>query len=442
MTRRKQPRATTNRTGRSRRKPPSIGTDLFIQAGSRRRRALILPNYLREEGDKYSYRGDRQDRAFQILTRWADMEEAGHLVRKETAVDADFLRDVFGDALGYKSAMQKPEEYNLERNFPVPGIGTADGALGIFQPGSTTPPVAVIELKAAETDLDRDKFNGRTAVQQCWDYLNAIPACPWGIVSNFVSIRLYHRNKTQLVFQEFLLRDLRKLEVFRQFYCLFEYGGLLSASPGQQPRALALLERTESRQREVGDQLYDAYSTNRHRLIEHLHYQRGKTLEEAIGIAQKILDRIIFVAFCEDRGLLPEKCIETAYTSLPPFSKVTNPRWRNFLDLFQAIDRGHEGIVEKGYNGGLFRHDPDVNDLQLDDTWTDFFQTIGKYDFRDEVNVNVLGHLFEKSVGELERLRVGGLFSNGNGPRKRAGTQDAQVGRTRSASASTIPRRN
>ena len=347
------------------------------------------------------------------------MEEAGHLVRKETAVDADFLRDVFGDALGYKSAMQKPEEYNLERNFPVPGIGTADGALGIFQPGSTTPPVAVIELKAAETDLDRDKFNGRTAVQQCWDYLNAIPACPWGIVSNFVSIRLYHRNKTQLVFQEFLLRDLRKLEVFRQFYCLFEYGGLLSASPGQQPRALALLERTESRQREVGDQLYDAYSTNRHRLIEHLHYQRGKTLEEAIGIAQKILDRIIFVAFCEDRGLLPEKCIETAYTSLPPFSKVTNPRWRNFLDLFQAIDRGHEGIVEKGYNGGLFRHDPDVDDLQLDDTWTDFFQTIGKYDFRDEVNVNVLGHLFEKSVGELERLRVGGLFSNGNGPRKK-----------------------
>ena len=58
----------------------------------------------------------------------------------------------------------------------------------------------MIELKGAAANLDRDKFNGRTPVQQCWDYLNALPNCPWGIVSNFVTTRLYHRDKTPLAF--------------------------------------------------------------------------------------------------------------------------------------------------------------------------------------------------------------------------------------------------
>jgi hypothetical protein len=63
--------------------------------------------------------------------------------------------------------------------------------------------------------------------------------------------------------------------------------------------------------------------------------------------------------------------------------------------------------LKTGYNGGLFRHDDEVDNLQLDDSWTTFFNTVGSYDFRDEVNVDVLGHIFEKSVGELERLRGG-----------------------------------
>jgi Eco57I restriction-modification methylase len=400
------------------RKPHSSEPDLFAGVGSRRRRTLILPRYLAEEAESKLLAGRRQDRAFEIMTKWAGMEKQGHLDKKETALDAGFLHEVFGDALGYQTVTQSPAQYQLERNFTVPGVGTADGALGQFSALTPPSPVALMELKGASVDLDRDKFNGRTPVQQCWDYLNALPNCPWGIVSNFVTTRLYHRNKTPLAYQEFRLRDLRKPETFRQFYCLFEIGALLPSRQGQTPRAQKLLEMTATRQREVGDQLYDAYSHNRHELIAHLHYKLNKPLDAAIHIAQKLLDRIIFIAFCEDRALLPEKCLESAYTSVPPFSKVTNPRWRNFLDLFHAIDKGHNRALEleTGYNGGLFRHDPEVDDLELDDSWTDFFKAVGSYDFRDEVNVDVLGHLFERSVGELEKVRVGGLFgANGNG---------------------------
>lgn len=410
---------------------------LFPASAARKRRRLFLPRFLAEEGEKIFLRGERQDRAYEIIKRWAQLDKDGHLKgRKETALDADFLREVFGEALGYRHATDSPDAYELERSFTVAGIGTADGALGSFRVGEMVCPQVVIELKGAAKDLDRDRISGRTPVQQCWDYLSGLPDCPWGIVSNFSTIRLYHRAKTPLAYEEFRLQDLDDLKTFRQFYAIFEVGGLVRPTVGFELRAKSLLERTENRQRTVGDELYEAYSKNRYDLILHLKQKHGKDLDTAVHIAQKLLDRIIFVAFCEDRDLLPEKCIDRAYRTLPPFTKVTNPRWQNFLDLFQAIDRGHETFLQlkKGYNGGLFRRDVEVDDLQLEDQWTEFFRSVGNYDFRDEVNVDVLGHIFEKSVSEIERIRIGGLFDepiddkNGASPAMRKSAERKRFG--------------
>lgn len=191
----------------------------------------------------------------------------------------------------------------------------------------------------------------------------------------------------------------------------------------QPPRSVRLLERSDAQRLEVGDRLYRIYSDHRLRLIRHLEERLGKSQDAAIRIAQTLLDRIVFIALCEQRGLLPDRCLEMAYGTLPPFSKVTNPRWRIFLDSFQAIDKGHERLDPKtGYDGGLFRHDPEVDDLQLDDDGAHFFHEIAEYDFRDEVHVDVLGHIFEKSIGDLQRLRTGGLFDDDAGGPGRAAT--------------------
>ena len=58
----------------------------------------------------------------------------------------------------------------------------------------------------------------------------------------------------------------------------------------------------------------------------------------------------------------------------------------------------------------MFSEDKEVDDLELDDNWTDFFHSIGRYDFNAVVNVEVLGHLFERSINDLEKLRIRGLF--------------------------------
>ena len=379
---------------------------------ARRQRALFIPKFLREAGASQRLAGAARDAAHKIILKWADLEASGHLyTHKETSIDTQFLDQVFGDGLGYAHKTNSPTDYHLEHKFTVSGIGTADGAIGLF-PGAAAP-MAVIELKDANTDLDRDRSNGRTAVQQCWDYLNAIPSCPWGIVSNFSTIRLYHRDKGNLAYEEFTLQELRDPSKLNEFYAILERGGLLPSRLSQVPRTLALLDKTAKRQKEVGDDLYKSYQYQRLRLIEHLKLKERKPLDEAIAIAQKLLDRIIFIAFCEDRGLLPENCLDRAYSSLPAFTKVTNPRWHNFLALFHAVDKGMESTPPiQAFNGGLFADDPEIDGLDLfDEPWTTGFKTLGNYDFSEEVNVEVLGHLFERSITELEKLRVGGLFA-------------------------------
>lgn len=373
-------------------------------------RSLFLAKYLKQESFDKRLENEAQKKAFEIIKKWANLESSGKLQKKnETALEGEFLTEVFGQALGYKLFSANETQWHLEPKYSVNG-GQADAALGLFEHGRKIPPLAVVELKGPNVNLDRDRFNGRTAVQQCWDYLNALPQCPWGIVSNYVSFRLYHRTQTPRVYQTFTLQELQKHNNFLQFYYLFEKGGLLPVSC-EKPRAERLLEKTNTRQLEVGDELYLSYHRNRVNLVRHLtRPPLQKPLDLAIRIAQKLIDRIVFVAFCEDRGLLPPDSIARACDQVPAFHRVTNPLWRNFLDLFHSIDRGNKTFDIAPYNGGLFREDPEVDSLELDDEWTGFFKEIGRYDFKDEVNVDVLGHLFERSIHDIERIRTGGFF--------------------------------
>jgi type I restriction-modification system DNA methylase subunit len=368
---------------------------------------LILPKLLEKAGEDYRLRGPQLETAHDIFIRWADLEESGKLRRrKETNLEGEFLTDVFSNALGYTLFSENKQQWNLWPKYPLPG-GEADAAIGLFDPKTKGTPAVLVEFKGPKSNVDRDRSRGRTAVQQCWDYLNVVPDCPWGIVCNYVSFRLYHRNKTPRTFQHFTLQELRDAKRFRQFYCLFAREGLLPGILGQRPRAEVLLEQTDQRQREVGRELYRRYQDQRLALIRHLREPpHGKSLDTAIHIAQVLLDRIIFIAFCEDRRLLPHKSIDAAWRDVGAFSLATNPRWDQFRQLFRSIDQGNPKRDVSKYNGGLFQFDDEVDNLELDDAWTDFFHEIGVYDFHDEVNVDVLGHLFERSISDLEQVRA------------------------------------
>lgn len=78
-------------------------------------------------------------------------------------------------------------------------------------------------------------------------------------------------------------------------------------------------------------------------------------------------------------------------------------------DLFQAIDEGKAFGIENGYNGELFKPDSELDALKLPNFLFEKVAEIGMhYDFGDEneLNVNILGHIFEQSISDLEEMRV------------------------------------
>ena len=373
---------------------------------------LVLARFLKDAAEDKRLDEDPLRAAHAVLVKWAELETSGRLAKlKESQMQGEFLAQVFGDALGYAGPLDGKEVWHRHQHEAVEGE-TPDAILGFFRQTEERKPLVVIELKGPAVHLDRHRSGGRTAVAQCWDYLvNTPPDCRWGIVTNIVSFRLYERNSTKRAYEHFTLQSLRDFAVFKQFYVLFHRQGLIDESLLGPPRAVALLNKSMERQREVSEKLYDAYSRNRTDLIAELHFKQHRPLAEAIEMAQRLFDRIIFIAFCEDRRLLPEKTIPKAYT-VAGFHAVTNPRWQNFKNLFRFIDSGNETHHIPRYNGGLFAPHA-VDELELPDTpWTTFFNSISTYDFADEVNLDVLGHLFERSITELEKLKESGLFGD------------------------------
>ncbi len=369
----------------------------------RKRQRLFIPKLL-FDASKSKWLDDRIEEAHAILVKWADLETSGKLAKKtEKTLHGEFLADVLGRALGYTLFSGGYETWDLEAEYAVAG-GHADAAIGQFAAGDRPPPRALLELKGPTSNIDRDRSSGRTPVQQVWDYLNEVPLCPWGVVSNIVSFRLYHRTKTTRTYEHFTLQELRDKNRFREFYCLFERGGFLPALAGQKPRCDDLLERSERKQREVGAELYTLYHDQRISLIRRLRRPpHDFTVDQAIHVAQKLLDRIIFIAFCEDRRLLPSGIINYAW-NVSGIIEHDNPRWRSFKGLFKRIDTGDSRLYINAYNGELFKPNK-VDGIQLDDEWTNLFTEIAAYDFENEVNVDVLGHLFEQSITDLEVLR-------------------------------------
>lgn len=110
----------------------------------RRQRALFIPRFLQEAARSFLLSGADQDRAHAVAVRWADLESSGQLARhRETSIDTQFLDQLFGEGLGYRVKTTSPTAWELEHKFAVPGVGTADAALGAFP--KARQPTAVVD---------------------------------------------------------------------------------------------------------------------------------------------------------------------------------------------------------------------------------------------------------------------------------------------------------
>ena len=336
----------------------------------------------------------------QILHDWAQTIRDGSITKKsnkEAAIRSAFIQKVFVGILGYMPFGSGVAQTIAEEHHT--GSGSADAALGRFG-GGKSEVIAPVELKGADTTNLDAIMPGRhkSPVQQAWEYAADIPGRKFIVLSNMVEIRLYSYAHTRQVYERFDLLALADSDAeYQRFRLLLGAENLLG---GQTEKLLAESANTE---KEITQQLYSDYKAWRVQLILALAQNNALPLADIITHAQTILDRMLFIAFAEDRELLPAKTIEQAYAQRNPYSP--QPTWDNFKGLFRAVDKGNGALGIPAYNGGLFAPDAAIDALTLPDNTCEMFRQLGGYDFQSEVGVAVLGHIFEQSVADLEELR-------------------------------------
>lgn len=332
-----------------------------------------------------------------IAEAWATNVSKG-LYDSETKNDGQFIEHILVQLLGYQQSGTSPQGWTLVKNQPIGG-GNADVALGHFSP-SKEAILAPFELKGAKThDLDAVMpGRNKTPVQQVWEYAMDAKGAKWAIVSNFSEIRLYAIGYGRKDYEHF---DLKKFDI----ESLLKLTSLLSAESLLSGTTLSLLEESTLVEKEITNALYFDYRELRTKLISYIaELHPSIEMMDVIKSAQTILDRILFVAFAEDRGLLPRETLKETFKAKNPFAP--QPVWANFKGLFKAINIGAPELKIPAYNGGLFASNPLLDAIELDDVLCEGFMSIGGYDFDSEVSVNILGHIFEQSISDIEEIKM------------------------------------
>ncbi len=349
-----------------------------------------------EKHIKYSYVMPEKHDA--ILKSWAQGLSQGKF-NQETQHDGEFIQHILIDVLGYKGS-NSGNEWTVSKNQAV-GVGNVDTALGFFRSKDDYEIIAPFELKGAKTrDLDANMpGRNKSPVQQAWEYAMDAKGAKWVLVSNYREIRLYAVGYGRKDYESFDLTKLDQHKNYARFMLLLSAENLLGN------RTFDLLKESESKDKEITDKFYADYKTLRARMIDLLTKDNPKIPSiKVIQHTQTILDRILFVAFAEDRGLLPKDTLKSCYEERAKWNP--QPVWNNFKGLFQAIDIGSPPLNINGYNGGLFAENSEIDNFLVSDELCEGFKIIGEYDFESDVSVNILGHIFEQSITDLEEIKA------------------------------------
>ncbi len=343
------------------------------------------------------------------LNRWNN-----RVKQKETSAQAAFLEEFFRATWGYVQPGQEGAEnqYTLFPAFPVEGAGQrggtgeADAALGYFLPDRTDNiPQVLVEFKDIRSALDapqKRKGNSRSPVQQGLDYLYASrrgmfgnePLMPmWAIISDMNEFRLYWADRggrqhisfiispTDL-FQGRSLLDSSELARFDRFLFarLFHSNTLIVTGKSGRPELISLIYQQRFRQHNLQNKFYTDYRAFREHLYRTLLSHNGSdtgrfpgTRGRLVRIAQKILDRVIFIFFCEDMGRalnFPPQLFRDymiRYADDPFFNPQGNKIWQWLRRLFDAMMEGDTFGDHKinQFNGGLFAVDSDLDRLHI-----------------------------------------------------------------------------
>ena len=312
---------------------------------------------------------------------------------KEEQYQEGFLRDLFVQVLGY-TMYQSGGDYNLiteQKN--ETNSKKADGA--ILRNGKV---IGVIELKDHKTP------NLTQVETQAFGYKNQHRDTRYVIISNFEKLRFYIDDTTE--HKEWDLFTLKE-EDFKELYFCLSWGTL--------SKDLPIKAKTESVSNEdqITQQLYRDYSTFKRELFADIlkNNTTDETPKEHILLlfkkTQKLLDRLLFIFFAEDCYLLPPNMMMQIISDWEKLKELDEykPLYDLVKKYFGYLDTGNDKRNIFAYNGGLFKPDEVLDGLTIsDDLLAQHTKKLSEYDYASEVDVNILGHIFENSLSEIEEV--------------------------------------
>ena len=306
----------------------------------------------------------------------------------------------------------------------------------------------VVELKDQKTDLDKpqNRVNDkRTPVDQAFDYAQHTGDIDWILVSNYNEFRLYNwHKKGQYI--SFNSNELLDKILFSYFMLSFSKKSYIETGFIDK-----LMDKTVVIERELEKEFYKLYNETRLMLIKEFEELNNLSRLDAIHYAQMIMNRYMFICFAEDIDLLPAQIsTDTILTPILKGNLRHGSIWQRLNELFLDVNEGNEYKKISQYNGGIFREDLDhlkIRDIVEDQNFfNNVYQdwkfeeyekdintnlgpygqkvnpiyrnllTISTFDFSTELDVNILGHIFENSIGDIEELK-----EDSKGRRKKEG---------------------
>ena len=335
---------------------------------------------------------DKINRAYQLFVAYFHNPDIQETIRscKEEEYQEGFLRALFVNVLDYTL---KPDlNYNLvlEKKNEKDGE-KADGAMLLN--GEV---IGVIELK------DTKKTDFKKIEKQAFGYKNSHRKAIYVITSNFEKLRFYIDNAVD--YEEFNLFTLTK-ERFAVLWLALAHENIAKDLPKQ------LKTESVGNEDQITKQLYKDYATFKRALFADMteqnpDYDRLTLFKKS----QKILDRILFILFAEDCGLLPPNSvmeIVKQWQRLKDEDDVYFPLYDRLKLYFGYMNTGRKGAKHDifAYNGGLFAPDEVLDNVVIsDETLLTHLTKVSNYDFSSEVDVNILGHIFENSLTEIEEI--------------------------------------
>jgi type I restriction-modification system DNA methylase subunit len=311
------------------------------------------------------------------------------IASKEEEFQEGFLRELFVKVLGY--TINPEPNFNLITELKnEKDSKKADGAI---KDGDKV--LAVIELKSTKTtDFNKIEI-------QAFNYKNNQANCKYVITSNFQKIRFYIDNAI-----EFLEWDLFKLDIesFKLLFLCLHKDSIFKNIPATIKTESLTVEDN------VTKKLYKEYSQFRKSLFNNI-VELNPSIDKLLVFkkTQKLLDRFLFLFFAEDRMLVPPNSVRIILDQWNNLKDMDayQPLYDRFKLYFGYLNTGHKGKLHDifAYNGGLFAPDEILDTIKMDDSILyDATLSLSNYDYNSEVDVNILGHIFEHSLTEIEEL--------------------------------------